>query len=324
MTAVEALRWRRHGRIFDPREHVLASGCTEFAQSPQALVFDDFVRVYFSSRERDPTGKYLSHVCYADFSRDFSRLIAVNQNPVIALGKPGCFDQHGIFPMHVARIGGRICGYTSGWTRRVSVSVDTGIGLAISDDDGRTFNRIGDGPVLAASLHEPFLVGDPFVLTGRDGVLHMWYIFGVRWVRYSTGAPPDRVYKIGHATSNDGVHWRKVDGRAVIPDLLHADESQALPTVIRIGERWRMLFCYRESADFRTADGRGYRIGHAWSDDLATWTRDDRAGGLDLAPSGWDSQMMCYPHLFECGGRTCLLYNGNEFGRCGFGLAILE
>ena len=34
--------------------------------------------------------------------------------------------------------------------------------------------------------------------------------------------------------------------------------------------------------------------------------------------------MMCYPHLFECDGRICLLYNGNEFGKHGFGLATLE
>ena len=323
MTPPVGLRWHRHGKIFDPRDHRLASGCEEYAQSPQALVFDDFVRVYFSSRQRDAGGKFLSHVCYADFTPDFKRVIAVNHDPVIPLGKLGCFDQHGIFPMNVVRLGGRIHGYTSGWTRRVAVSVDTGIGLAFSDDDGRTFTRIGDGPVLAASLHEPFLVGDPFVLAG-DGLLHMWYIFGVRWTRFSTDAAPDRVYKIGHATSEDGVHWRKDEGQRIIADVLHEDESQALPTVIRIGTRYHMFFCFRESADFRTRKGRGYRLGHAWSNDLANWTRDDGAGGLELSSSGWDSEMMCYPHLFECGGRISLLYNGNAFGRHGFGLATLE
>lgn len=323
MTSRTTLRWHRHGKIFDPRDHRLACDCVEFAQSPQALVFDNFVRVYFSSRQRDLGGKFLSHVCYADFSRDFSRVIAINQDPVIPLGNLGCFDQHGIFPMNVVRVAGRIHGYTSGWTRRVSVSVDTGIGLAISEDGGSTFTRFGDGPILAASLHEPFLVGDPFVLES-DGILHMWYIFGVRWARFSGGTAPDRVYKIGHATSEDGIRWRKEESRRIIADVLHEDESQALPTVIRIGSRYHMLFCFRESADFRTGNGRGYRLGHAWSEDLANWTRDDDAGGLDLASEGWDSEMMCYPHLFECDGRICLLYNGNAFGRHGFGLATLE
>jgi hypothetical protein len=33
--------------------------------------------------------------------------------------------------------------------------------------------------------------------------------------------------------------------------------------------------------------------------------------------------MQCYPHVFECDGKVYLLYNGNEFGRYGFGLAEL-
>ena len=323
MNAGPTLRWRRLGKVFDPREYALASGCVEFAQSPQALVFDHFVRVYFSSRQRDATGKYLSHVCYADFSKDFATVLRVNREPVIPLGKLGCFDQHGIFPMHVVRHAGRLLAYTSGWTRRVSVSVDTGIGLAESLDNGRTFARAFDGPVLGAMLHEPFLVGDPFVLPA-GGLLHMWYIFGVRWMRYATDVPPDRVYKIGHATSGDGIRWAPRDGRQVIADSLHEDESQALPTVIRIGDRHHMFFCFRESSDFRTGAGRGYRLGHAYSDDLDIWTRDDEAGGMPLQGDGWDSRMMCYPHAFECDGRVHLLYNGNEFGRHGFGLAILE
>ena len=35
----------------------------------------------------------------------------------------------------------------------------------------------------------------------------------------------------------------------------------------------------------------------------------------------WDQNMQCYPHISECDGRTFLLYNGNEFGRFGFGAA---
>jgi hypothetical protein len=38
----------------------------------------------------------------------------------------------------------------------------------------------------------------------------------------------------------------------------------------------------------------------------------------------WDSDMLCYPNAFACDGRVYLLYNGNAFGRHGFGAAILE
>ena len=85
-----------------------------------------------------------------------------------------------------------------------------------------------------------------------------------------------------------------------------------------------MFFCYRQSHDFRTNRSRSYRIGHARSDDLVDWTRNDDDPGLDVTGGDWDADMLCYPHAFECRGKVYLLYNGNEFGRYGFGLAVLE
>jgi hypothetical protein len=321
---VSTMRWKKLGKIFDPTQHKLANDCVQFAQSPQALVFHDFVRIYFSTRAVDKSnGKYLSHIAFVDMKKNLRDTIKVSDKTVIPLGGLGCFDEHGMFPMSVVRHGDAVYGYTCGWNRRVSVSVDTAIGLAISRDDGFTFHRIGDGPVLAASLREPYLVGDGFVKAIGD-TFHMWYIFGTSWNKYSCDASPDRTYKIGHAVSKDGINWIKEEARQIISDRLGADESQALPSVIKIGGRYHMFFCYRQSFDFRKNKDRGYRIGHAYSDDLSIWTRDDEAPLPTATPGEWDADMQCYPHVFECDGEVYLLYNGNEFGRYGFGLAVLE
>jgi hypothetical protein len=318
------MKWNKLGKIFDPTRFKLPNNCVEFAQSPQALVFPDFVRIYFSTRSLDKSnGKYLSHVAFVDMKKDLRDVIRVSDQQVIELGQRGCFDEHGIFPMNVIRHGDAIYGYICGWSRRVSVSVDTAIGLAVSHDGGVTFKRVGNGPIVAASLREPCLVGDPFVrLIGN--VFHMWYIFGTAWKRYSASAVPDRTYKIGHAVSSDGISWVKEDGRQTVSDRLGPDESQALPTVIGIGGRHHMFFCYRQSFDFRKNRDRGYRIGHAYSDNLDDWNRDDDNPGIDVTENDWDSDMLCYPHVFESDGKIYLLYNGNEFGRYGFGLAVLE
>lgn len=317
------MRWRKEGKIFDPTEHQLIDGCREFAQSPQALVFDDFVRIYFSTRKRDTVNsKYISHIAFVDMDKQFKRVLRTSTKPVIELGMRGAFDEHGIFPINVLRWQGRIHAFTCGWTRRVSVSVDTGIGAAISEDGGETFTKRGSGPVLSSSLHEPFLVGDGFVLPKED-TLHMWYIYGTQWKRYSPDAEPDRTYKIGYASSKDGLHWNK-EGRQLIEDAISPDESQALPTVIFANGKYHMYFCFRQSSDFRKDPTRGYRLGYAHSEDMHHWVRDDAAGGMVPSPEGWDSDMQCYPHIFECEGKVFLLHNGNEFGRHGFGLARLE
>lgn len=317
------MKWKKLGKIFDPLEHQWNDNFIGFAQSPQAIVFDDFVRIYFSIRKQDASGKFISHIQYADFDKDLQKVRNVSNHEVFGPGKPGCFDEHGVFPMNVLRHGNKILGYTNGWTRRVSVSVETGIGFAISHDDGETFQRIGDGPVLSATLKEPVLVGDPFVQV-INGIFHMWYIFGAGWKKYDDNTPPDRIYKIAHATSPDGIEWKKEEGIRIISDKLNEDECQALPTVTYFDNRYHMFFCYRNSFDFRKNRNNAYRIGYAYSDDLITWTRDDSKAGIDVSENDWDSDMLCYPHIFQMNNKVYLLYNGNEFGRHGFGVAVLE
>jgi predicted GH43/DUF377 family glycosyl hydrolase len=315
------MKWKKLGKIFDPTNHKLPNGCIDFAQSPQALVFDNFVRIFFSTRQKDNTGKYLSHIAFVDMDKSFKNVIDVSSKTIIELGSLGCYDEHGIFPLNILKDKDRVLGYIGGWNRKESVSVDTAIGLAISEDNGLTFNRIGDGPVLTSSLYEPFLVGDPFVAKFA-GTYHMWYIYGIRWINHPEEEEPQRVYKIGHASSENGIEWNKT-GRQIIADRLNADECQALPTVIHYNGKYHMYFCYRQAAGFRKDKTKSYRIGYAFSDDLQNWVRDDANVGIDVSKDSWDSDMLCYPNVFKCDDKLLMLYNGNEFGRFGFGLAMM-
>ena len=216
-----------------------------------------------------------------------------------------------------------IMAFSTGWSRRKAVSVETGIGIAYSYDEGLTFQRAGNGPVLTASLSQPFLVGDAFV-RHFDDEFHMWYIHGKEWKKYAETEDADRIYKIGYATSKDAVCWTPREGDQLIPDMLGADECQALPSVIQVKGTYHMIFCLREAYNFRNVKGRGYRLGYARSVDLENWERADNELSLAVSDDDWDSEMQAYPHICEIDGRTLLLYNGNKFGRYGFGLAELS
>jgi predicted GH43/DUF377 family glycosyl hydrolase len=84
-----------------------------------------------------------------------------------------------------------------------------------------------------------------------------------------------------------------------------------------------MWFCYRWGINFRNLE-RGYRIGHAWSDNLMDWHRDDSVGALLPSTDGWDSEMVCYPRVVSVDGDVLMFYSGNYFGRDGFGYAVLQ
>jgi hypothetical protein len=312
------MKWIKKGLIFNLKEskfsHLL------FAQSPQAIIFEDFVRIFFSTRKIDSYNTFLSVIGYVDYDKHWN-IINLNTDNIIGLGGLGEFDEHGIFPINPLKVGDEIWAYTTGWSRRVSVSVETSIGLALSKDRGTTFKKIGrGGPIMSSSYKEPILVGDAFVKR-YNNKFYMWYIFGQEWLKSSIDEPEARIYKIAQSNSEDGINWER-NGQPIIEDII-SNECQALPTVIQIDKTYHMYFCFRYATDFRTNPLRGYKLGYAFSKDLKKWMRNDSKVGISLSSNSWDSEMICYPNLFEWDSKVYLLYNGNDFGRWGFGLAEL-
>lgn len=302
-----------YGRIFIPQEYGL-----QYAKSPQAIVFENFVRIYFSYCVPDQ-GKLISRVGFVDYDKNFTQILQISKN-VISNGSLGCFDEHGIFPFSPFIDGKTIKAITSGWSRRQSVSVDTALGLAISKDEGRTFERVGRGPVLASEINEPYLIADGFVVKRTRNDYVMFYIYGINWGNYKESEQPERTYRIAVAESDNLLDWKR-DGKQIISEK-YEDEAQALPTVVCWQERWHMFFCYRHTVDFRNDSSKAYRIGYAYSNNLKSWVRDDEHISIPLHE--WCNEMQCYPNVFVMDDSLYLLYNGNHFGENGFGLLELE
>jgi hypothetical protein len=309
--------WESLGMVFECHVGVnLPTGYVSHAQSPQVIKIDSGFRVYFSSRRVDVTGQPVSEPLFAEFDVDWRHRLC-STHPVLGQSRLGCYDEHGVFPLHVTRVGNRVLGYISGWSRRASVPVETAIGLAESYDGGHTFQRVGYGPILNKSLNEPFLVGDPCVLAWQSKQ-YMWYIFGTEWLAATETEPAARVYRIAQRESSDGVNWVSPNHGLVVP-VLGEEECQALPSVVRWCGEFHMFFCYRYATRFRSDSQRGYRLGHAVSSDLRNWSR---LADPVIPESDWDRYMKCYPCAFVYNNSLYLAYNGNEFGRHGFGVAV--
>lgn len=293
----------------------------EFAQGPSVLVLDTFIRVYFSCRPLpDANGKYISYSAFVDFNRNnLTEIVNIAKHPILPLGKQGTFDEFGTYPVSVIRDEKNILAYYGGWTRCESVPFNVAIGLAKSADNGETFEKMGDGPVLSYSANEPFILSGPKIRKFK-GIWYLFYIAGRKWI--ANNGSPEPVYKIRMATSKDGLNWVKAD-KDIIDSKLETDEAQASPDVFFYDNKYHMFFCYRYSIGYRGKE-KGYRIGYASSVDLVNWVRDDSKAGIDVSVEGWDAEMVSYPHVFELDGKIYMYYLGNQVGKYGFGLAELE
>lgn len=289
----------------------------EFAQCPTPFVLDDRVlRVYIACRPQRGTDlQYVSYPSYVDLARDdLSRVDSIADAPLMPLGSPGAFDEFGIMPSSFLRRDQEVLAYYTGWTRMRSVPYTLAIGMAVSQDGGRTFRKTGEGPLLGLSLSEPYFVTGPSVRVLNEQ-WNMWYLTGRKWLL--TDGRYEPVYQITRATSTDGAVWQR-NGLPIIPALVE-DECQDIFSPFFLGNKWHAIFAWRRPS---ARDG-NYRLGYAYSDDLETWIRDDSQVGIQLSETGWDSQMMCYPQVIELDGRILMFYCGNDFGRQGFGIAEL-
>ncbi|AXI40697.1 glycosylase [Sulfitobacter sp. SK011] len=295
----------------------------EYAQAPNVIVHDDFVRVYFCCRPKpDAEGQFVSYGNYADLNRkDLFEIVELAEKPIMLLGDLGTFDEFGTYPISTIRDeDSTVYAYYGGWSRCESVPFNVSIGRSRSNDGGKTFEKEGKGPVLGHSLNDPFVVTSPKIRK-YDNIWYLIYTAGVKW--FISEDRPEIIYKLRLARSQDGLNWDRLD-QNIIPDKLGEDEAQACGDVLLRNGVYHMFFCYREATDFRFAKDRTYRIGYARSEDMVHWERDDSKVGIDVSTTGWDADMVAYPTVFELDEQIYMLYLGNQVGRHGIGLARLK
>ena len=306
--------WISLGKVFGPDQG--PDWMRSHAQVPTPLLDEDagIIRVYFASRPQP--GLTLTSFVDLDI-RDPRKIIYVNEKPILELGRPGTFDEHGIMPSCAVRHGKEVYLYYSGWSQSVGVPYTNSTGLAISRDGGASFAKISEGPILAKSRVDPFSATSPFVMKANNEWL-MWYCSGTGWIPYQ--GKQEHIYDIKFARSDDGINW-KVEGIVALP-ATEAEQALTRPWVRQVSGVWEMFYCHRKACDFRDGEG-AYNLNVALSNNLDTWKRQP-IGQEEFPRHAWDQKTQAYPALIGANGTTYLFYNGDGFGVDGFGILMAK
>ncbi|MGC3987005.1 MAG: hypothetical protein QM777_20955 [Pseudorhodoferax sp.] len=300
------MRWRKLGLVYCPAEE--RPWLHSHAAVPIAEhLSGDLFRIYFSSRDQDRRS-YTAHVT-VDLTAP-QNILEISPCPTLRPGALGEFDDSGAMATWLTRQGNTRHLYYIGWNLGVTVPFRNAIGLATSQGMD-PFSRYAAGPIVDRTMDEPHFCASCCVLPGET-LWRMWYLSCTEW-RQQAGKPEHR-YHIKYAESQDGIHWKR-EGTVAI-DYLNDDEvAISRPSVLYEDGVWKMWYSHRSDS---------YRIGYAESKDGRQWTRMDTRAGIDVSPTGWDSEMIEYPFVFDHAGSRYMLYNGNGYGRSGFGLAVLD
>jgi hypothetical protein len=275
------------------------------AALPTALrLGSDALRVYYSAR--DDFNR--SSVGFVDIDlRRPTRPAHAPAAPVVTPGDDGQFDSAGVSVSCAVPYSGKVHLYYLGWNSDGATWRNT-VGLAISEDGGVTFRKHAAAPIVGRDENDPHTLSYPWVLRS-DGGWQMWYGSDLR----PRAGRDDMAHILKHARSSDGTSWIR-NGRPLL-DLKEGEIGLSRPCVLQENGRYCMWYSYR---------GNQYRIGYAESEEGGDWQRLDELAGIEPTGSGWDSDAVCYPCVFEHRGERYMLYNGNDYGRTGFGIAVLE
>lgn len=306
------MKWKKLGVIWKP-DGSQAWAKTHATCPTPYWVDEDTLRLYVQCRDEHNVGR----VGFVDVDpRNPKQIIRVSDSPVLDIGRPGTFDENGVFQTSIVELeNGDLYMYYVGFELGTKIRYRLLTGLAVSKDKGLTFNRIKETPILERSHSERFVRGGPYVLK-EENCFRLWYVAGNEWMLLNDKQAP--VYELRYAESTDGIHWPDT-GQTCLPLSKVDEHGFGRPYIIQWGEAYRMFY------SIRNLSYRGeYRLGMAVSSDSYNWQRQDEEIGLDVSSDSWDSESVEFAAVVNSAGNTYLFYNGNNFGETGFGVALLE
>ena len=232
----------------------------------------------------------------------------VSQKPSLDIGEKGDFDEHGVVPTCILKEGSALFLYYGGFSR-VENKYTMFEGLAVSYDEGFSFNRVSTKPILNSTIKEKYFRVASFVLKEVNSY-KMWYIGGNSWRVIDDKLLPE--YKCQYIISRTKEAWQE----DYINCLDFNDEYEhgfSRPWVFKENNIYCMFFGIRKNGK--------YYPGYAESIDGLQWVRKEDKINISLSKTGWDSEMITYPALFEYESIKYYIYSGNNNGESGIGYA---
>ena len=299
--------WRKLGRLYNP-EDIHPKLRTHAANPLAVLLSGGIYRVFFSGRD----DQNRSSVGFVDVDIPNCEVVAICDRPVFEHGPASSFYSHGVSIGNCYKAGELNYIVFMGWQSPPGNHWRGEIGRLVLDKDF-SLRLDGDRPLLAIDTMDPISLSYPWVRQDEEGIYRMWYGSTMAW----DAGNGEMLHVVHHAVSTDGHHWLR-RGLAV-PYSLGRAQAFSRPSALGSREEgYEMWFSYRGRS------GQKYRIGYAISALGDHWTLKLEETGIDVSPDGWDSEMIEYPFVFDHDGTRYMLYNGNDYGRTGFGIARLE
>lgn len=301
--------WEKLGQLYVPKGNGRHPKLASHAANPLPIHLEhNIYRVFFSGRDE----KSRSSVGAVDIDILKCQVIAEYNQPFFEYGPLGSFFADGVSIGNCYEANGVRYMLFMGWQHPSNGHWRGDIGRLIVAPD-LTLKLDSLEPFMGSNPEDPISLSYPWVISRPSNGFDMWYGSTLKW----DAGNGEMLHIIKHASSDDGHQWHR--SGLTVPNELGYAQAFSRPTVLagRHGG-FEMWF------SFRSGTGEKYRIGYATSKDGLSWNLDLDGAGITVSNNGWDSEMIEYPFVFDHDGKRYMMYNGNGYGKTGFGLAVMQ
>lgn len=301
--------WQKLGQIYYPKATGRHPKLKSHAANPLPVnMFDDVYRVFFCGRDMQNR----SSVGAVDIDIVKNIIVAEHYYPFFEHGPVGSFFSDGVSIGNCYEVNGIKYMLFMGWQKSSSEHWRGNIGRLILTSKYE-LELDSELPFISCDSIDPISLSYPWVQARSNSGFDMWYGSTITW----DAGNGEMLHVIKHASSIDGSNW--IRNGFTLPYRIGLAQAFSRPTVISNEEgEFEMWFSYRNGL------GKKYQIGYAKSPDGINWILDLTNAGILVSTEGWDSEMVEYPFVFNHKGLRYMLYNGNGFGKTGFGLAVYK
>lgn len=304
------LGWNDLGLIF--RVNQLTDWAVSHCYVPTAVELDDRIRVFCAFWDNCNRGR----LGYIDLNKQQpTEILGFSAQPVMSDASPNSFDSDGVTPLSIVKHEHELRLYYAGWkrfddpNRRYTLYT----GLAFSENNGLSFRRYSNEPIMKPRSRDELIRTGGFVLQ-RGDKWQTWLAtsYGVSY----TGEKAIPKYKLETMVSADGIKWPSK--QKVVFDFVEG-------SILGYGRSavWSELDGYQGMFSVRSWDSRYHGIYHATSKDGLTWSPLSLNGmGFSVGDTCDNQVEVSFPSIISQKNRYLMFYNGNDFGKEGLRLAI--
>ena len=284
-----------------------------YAQLP--TIFDDGknFHCFFSDRSRHKNNSFIR---YMILDHKFNEVFYQNK-PFYQPNRIGFFDSHGAMPNQVIKLKNQYYLTYNGWNALVDHYLNSVGLIKLNLNRGKfSYEAALENPFLGRNFDNPSSAVVPWVYFYRNQ-FNVYYIGTDKWKKVNNKYQP--LYYIKFAKGSNLYNLKTLNHKLLID--IYDEEVYSRPTIISYKDKLIMAFCSRKIRDFR--DGiNSYKIQFATANRKnLIWKRKEYLFSPNL---DWCNKQTSYPFFLKKNDIFYMFFNGNGFGKSGFGVATFH